>query len=89
MEYGGWRMGDGKVFFILLYLYNFEMVLGVGLVSSIIVYKSRSSYKTRLEKLQSKLGKKPLKQVTFYEAPTKKIITIFIIIVFILASMLF
>ena len=37
---------------ILVYLYNFEMVLGVGLVSSIIVYKSRSSYKTRLQKLQ-------------------------------------
>lgn len=37
---------------ILVYLYNFEMVLGVGLVSSIIVYKSRSTYKTRLQKLQ-------------------------------------
>lgn len=60
------------------------MVLGVGLVSAIIISKKNPNYKTRLQKLQLKLDKNPLTQTTLYEIPTKRIITIFIIIVFIL-----
>lgn len=60
------------------------MALGVGLISAIIVAKKGAKSKTRLQKLQQKLLAKPLKQTVFYEIPSKRIFSIFIIIAFIL-----
>ena len=59
------------------------MVLKAGLISAFIVFKKKRKQLTRLQNLEKKLEKKPLKSVSLYEFPSKRLFLIFMIVLFI------